>query len=139
MADVLLGHSGVLAGLAFNKVDLDQLKSRNFKVVMGPVICILFGLIIAYVSYQLWPGRDKSLIGWRLYAFGLLGLLAGMLLQRKRLPVDGITLAVFTFFTTFIIYGGIMNLCALVISAGTPARKQPQLRAAGSLYIRRTL
>ncbi len=134
------GILGFLAGMAFNKVDLDQLKSRNFKLIMGPVICILFGLIIAYVSYQLWPGRDKSLIGWRLYAFGLLGLLAGMLLQRKRLPVDGITLAVFTFFTTFIIYGGIMNLCALVISAGTLGRKQPQLREhAGLIYIRRTL
>ena len=102
---------------------------------MGPVICILFGLIIAYVSYQLWPGRDKSLIGWRLYAFGLLGLLAGMLLQRKRLPVDGITLAVFTFFTTFIIYGGIMNLCALVISAGTPGGNSLSLESMRVLYI----
>ena len=129
------GILGFLAGMAFNKVDLDQLKSRNFKLIMGPVICILFGLIIAYVSYQLWPGRDKSLIGWRLYAFGLLGLLAGMLLQRKRLPVDGITLAVFTFFTTFIIYGGIMNLCALVISAGTPGGNSLSLESMRVLYI----
>lgn len=129
------GILGFLAGMAFNKVDLDQLKSRNFKLIMGPVICILFGLIIAYVSYQLWPGRDESLIGWRLYAFGLLGLLAGMLLQRKRLPVDGITLAVFTFFTTFIIYGGIMNLCALVISAGTPGGNSLSLESMRVLYI----
>ena len=129
------GILGFLAGMAFNKGDLDQLKSRNFKLIMGPVICILFGLIIAYVSYQLWPGRDKSLIGWRLYAFGLLGLLAGMLLQRKRLPVDGITLAVFTFFTTFIIYGGIMNLCALVISAGTPGGNSLSLESMRVLYI----
>ena len=129
------GILGFLAGMACNNVDLDQLKSRNFKLIMGPVICILFGLIIAYVSYQLWPGRDKSLIGWRLYAFGLLGLLAGMLLQRKRLPVDGITLAVFTFFTTFIIYGGIMNLCALVISAGTPGGNSLSLESMRVLYI----
>ncbi|MFR1722938.1 ECF transporter S component [Emergencia timonensis] len=129
------GILGFLAGMAFNKVDLDQLKSRNFKLIMGPVICILFGLIIAYISYQLWPGRDESLIGWRLYAFGLLGLLAGMLLQRKRLPVDGITLAVFTFFTTFIIYGGIMNLCALVISAGTPGGNSLSLESMRVLYI----
>ena len=129
------GILGFLAGMAFNKVDLDQLKSRNFKLIMGPVICILFGLIIAYVSYQLWPGRDKSLIGWRLYAFGLLGLLAGMLLQRKRLPVDGITLALFTFFTTFIIYGGIMNICALVTSAGVPGGNSLSLESMRVLYI----
>ncbi|SCK02735.1 Predicted membrane protein [uncultured Eubacterium sp.] len=129
------GILGFLAGMAFNKVDLDQLKSRNFKLIMGPVICILFGLIIAYVSYQLWPGRDESLIGWRLYAFGLLGLLAGMLLQRKRLPVDGITLALFTFFTTFIIYGGIMNICALVTSAGVPGGNSLSLESMRVLYI----
>ncbi len=118
----------------FNKVDLDQLKSRNFKLIMGPVICILFGLIIAYVSYQLWPGRDKSLIGWRLYAFGLLGLLAGMLLQRKRLPVDGITLAVLPFHDLYHLWG-IMNLCALVISAGTPGGNSLSLESMRVLYI----
>ncbi len=129
------GILGFLAGLAFNKVDLDQLKSRNFKMIMGPVICILFGLVIAYISYQLWPGRDDTFFGWRLYVFGALGLLAGMLLQRKRLPVDGITLAVFTFFTTFIIYGGIMNICALVTSAGVPGGNNLSLESMRILYI----
>lgn len=129
------GILGFLAGLAFNKVDLDQLKSRNFKLIMGPVISILFGLIIAYVSYQLWPGNDETFFGWRLYAFGLLGLLAGILLQRKRLPVDGITLALFTFFTTFIIYGGVMNICALVTSAGIPGGNSLSLASMRLLYV----
>lgn len=129
------GILGFLAGLAFNKVDLDQLKSRNFKLIMGPVISILFGLIIAYVSYQLWPGNDETFFGWRLYAFGLLGLFAGILLQRKRLPVDGITLALFTFFTTFIIYGGIMNICALVTSAGIPGGNSLSLASMRLLYV----
>lgn len=129
------GILGFLAGLAFNKVDLDQLKSRNFKMIMGPIICILFGLLLAYVSYQLWPGNDETFFGWRLYAFGALGLLAGVLLQRKRLPVDGITLALFTFFTTFIIYGGIMNICALVTSAGVPGGNSLSLESLRILYI----
>ena len=129
------GILGFLAGLAFNKVDLDQLKSRNFKMIMGPVLCILFGIVIAYASYQLWPGRDESFIGWRLYVFGLLGLLAGMALQRKRLPVDGVTLALFTFFVTFIIYGGIMNICALVTSAGVPGGNSLSLESMRILYI----
>lgn len=129
------GILGFLAGLAFNKVDLDQLKSRNFKLIMGPVISILFGLIIAYISYQLWPGKDVTFFGWRLYAFGLFGLLAGVLLQRKRLPVDGITLATFTFFATFIIYGGIMNICALVTSAGIPGGNSLSLASMRLLYV----
>ncbi len=114
------GLLGFLAGLVFNKVDLDQLKSRNFKMIMGPVLCIVFGILIAYVCYMIWPGDDTSFFGWRLYLFGFLGLVAGLLFQRKRLPVDGITLTVFTFFATFIIYGGIINVCAMVTSAGTP-------------------
>ncbi len=114
------GILGFLAGLAFNKVDLDELKSRHFKVVMGPVLCVIFGILAAYVCYQVWPGTDETFFGWRLYVFGFLGLFAGILLQRKRLPVDGVTLAIFTFITTFVIYGGIMNICALVTSAGAP-------------------
>ena len=42
-------------------------------------------------------------------------MLGGFLIQRKRLPVDDITLAVYGFLTTFIIYGGIMNVAALVV------------------------
>ena len=114
------GILGFLAGLAFNKVDLDELKSRHFKMIMGPILCVIFGILAAYVCYQIWPGTDGTFFGWRLYVFGFLGLLAGVLLQRKRLPVDGVTLAVFTFVTTFVLYGGIMNICALVTSAGAP-------------------
>mgnify|MGYP002290860157 CR=1 FL=1 len=129
------GILGFLAGLAFNKVDLDQLKSRNFKVVMGPVICILFSFLAAYVCYQLWPGDDGTFFGWRLYIFGFAGLVAGVLLQRKRLPVDGITLSLFTFFVTFIVYGGVMNVCALVTSAGAPGGAEISLKALRALYI----
>lgn len=114
------GILGFLAGLAFNKVDMDELKSRHFKMIMGPVLCVIFAILAAYVCYQIWPGTDGTFFGWRLYVFGFFGLLAGVLLQRKRLPVDGVTLAVFTFVTTFVLYGGIMNICALVTSSGVP-------------------
>lgn len=129
------GILGFLAGLAFNKVDLDQLKSRNFKMVMGPVMCILFSILAAYVCYQIWPGDDTSFLGWRLYAFGLAGLLAGVLLQRKRLPVDSVTLTLFTFFATFIIYGGVMNLCALVTSAMLPGGQAITVESLRVLYL----
>ncbi|MGN0658475.1 MAG: ECF transporter S component [Emergencia sp.] len=129
------GLLGFLAGLAFNKVDLDQLKSRNFKVIMGPVVCIIFAMLAAWISYQLWPGEDEVFGGWRLYVFGAAGLLAGVLIQRRRLPVDGITLTVYTFLTVFVIYGGVMNICALVTSAGIPGGNTLDLAGLRALYI----
>ena len=114
------GLLGFLAGLAFNRIEPDKLKSRNFKVILGPVMCVAFAVIAAYICYIIWPGEDNTFFGWRLYVFGAAGLLAGVLLQRKRLPADNITLTLFTFFTTFIIYGGLMNICAMVTSAALP-------------------
>lgn len=128
------GLLGFLAGLVFNKVDLDKIKSRDFKVIMGPVICVIFSMIIAYISYLLFPGNDDTFFGWRLYVFGVIGLIAGVLLQHKRLPVDDVTLTVFTFFTVFILYGGIMNICAMVTSAALPG-KEISLDAMKLLYI----
>lgn len=115
-----LGILGFLAGIAFNKVELDKLKERNFRAMTGPFICMMAALVAAYVSYLIWPGTDETFFGWRLYGFGAAGLLIGALLQRKRLPCDGITLTLFTLFATFIIYGGLMNMCAMVTAAGLP-------------------
>ena len=114
------GLLGFLAGLAFNRTELDKLKSRDFKVIMGPVMCEAFAIVAAYICYVIWPGEDNTFFGWRLYLFGAAGLLAGVLLQRKRLPADNVTITIFTFFTTFIIYGGLMNICAMVTSAALP-------------------
>ena len=133
------GLLGFLAGLTFNKVTvknryeglgeegqkadavaLEEKRSRTFKVIMGPVMCVLAGVILAYVSYIIVPGKDTTFWGWRVYAFGAAGLIAGALLQRKRMPADSLTLALFTFMTTVIIYGGIMNMAAMFTSSGIP-------------------
>ncbi len=111
------GILGFLAGLAFNKASIEQLKSRHFNFVAGPVVAMVFALIAAYVSYLIVPGKDDTFFGWRLYAFGAAGLLLALVLQRKRLPIDSITLALFTFFVTFVIYGGVMNVAAMITSA----------------------
>lgn len=129
------GILGFLAGMAFNKVDLDQLKSRHFKVIMGPVLCIVFALLAAYVCYQIRPGTDGTFFGWRLYAFGAFGLLAGVLLQKKRLPADGITLALFTFFVTFVVYGGIMNISAMLTFTGNGGETDISIARLRALYI----
>ena len=129
------GLLGFLAGLIFNKVDLEKLKSRDFKIILGPVLCIVFALIAAYISYLIVPGEDNTFFGWRLYAFGAAGLFAGILLQRKRLPVDNLTLTIFTFFSVFIIYGGLMNICAMVTAAGLPGSEPISFETIRVIYI----
>lgn len=129
------GLLGFLAGLCFNRNQNNQLKERKLTLVMGPVISVLFAIMVAYVCYLIMPGSDETFLGWRLYAFGFAGLIVGALIQRKRLSADGITLALFTFFVTFIIYGGIMNICAMVTSAGMPGGNAISLESLKVLYI----
>lgn len=139
------GLLGFLAGLAFNRVDpatlkkrekpLLQINSRNFRIILGPVLCVFFAAAAAYISYLIWPGDDTTFLGWRLYIFGAAGLLAGVLLQRKRLPADSLTMALFTFFVTFVIYGGIMNICAMVNASVMPGADPVSLSTLRVLYI----
>lgn len=129
------GLLGFLAGLVFNKVDLDELKSRNFKMVMGPILTILFAIMVAYISFLLFPSDDGSFLGWRLYVFGFVGLIGGVLVQRKRLPVDSLTMCLFTFFTVFIIYGGIMNAVGAVTSSIVPGGEILDWKGLKTLYL----
>lgn len=119
------GVLGFLAGLAFNRANLEKKNSRNFRVVLGPVLCVVFMVLVAYLIYLLFPPADgASFLGWRLYIFGAVGLLLGVLVQHERLPVDDITLTAFTFFTTFIIYGGAMNIFTMISAASIPGNPE---------------
>ncbi len=129
------GILGFLAGLAFHRTPCKQPLSRSFSLVLGPVICLISSFVAAYCSYLLFPGNDTSFWGWRLYLFGAVGLIAGVLVQRNRLSADGLTLVLFTFFTTFIVYGGIMNLCAMVTSAVLPGSNGISWKALQLIYL----
>lgn len=130
------GLLGFLAGLAFNKPTVEKVNSRDFKVIMGPLLCLAFAELLGWILYLLIPPKDGGgFLGWRLYVFGAAGLLAGVLLQRKRLPVDDLTLSLFTFFVTFVVYGGIMNICAMVTAAGIPGANDISWKSLKILYI----
>lgn len=130
------GMLGFLAGLAFNRVGLEKKKSRDFRVIMGPLLCVVFTLSIAYVTYVLFPPADgATFFGWRLYIFGAAGLLLGVVVQRKRLPVDDITLTAFTFVTTFVLYGGIMNIFTMISAASIPGNPAISWEAQKIYYI----
>lgn len=129
------GILGFLGGIVFNKVDMDnKIKSRNFKVIMGPVVCIIVSILLSYILFLINKGNDKTFFGWRLYVFGFIGLILGLCLQRKRLTVDNITLTIFTFFSVFIIYGGLMNISAMVTASNIPGNTI-SIKALKALYI----
>jgi len=133
---VAWGIIGFIAGVAFNKVNLDTVKSRNLKLIMGPVVTILGALIFSYVVFLFTGKEGETFFGWRLYAYGLIGLVIGMLLQRHRMPVDSVTVPLFTLFSVFIIYGGLMNVAALIMTNSiSPGDMEINLESLKLLYI----
>lgn len=113
------GLLGFLAGLTFS-INPSEKKTNVFNIIMGPVICIFAAVALAYITYLIVPGDDETFFGWRIYASGALGMLAGLIFQKKRMPADRITLTLFTFLTTVIIYGGILNAASLFTMSGMP-------------------
>ncbi len=124
------GLMGYLAGLCFNTIRVrgrleeetlavrfSLKKNTSFRLLAGPVAAIAGGEILGYLLY-VWTGvQGETFWGWRVYVFGFLGLAFGMVLQRKKLPVDPVTTSVFVFFITVLVYGGIMNFAAMLMTA----------------------
>lgn len=129
------GLLGFLAGLAFNREISKQNSISNFKKVMAPVLCVIFSELVAYISFLVWPGNDKTFFGWRVYLFGIIGLLLAVIFQNGKLKADNITMAVFTFVVTFVIYGGIMNFAAMCLSMNEPGSLGIGVKALKALYV----
>lgn len=129
------GLLGFLAGLAFNREISTQNSISNFKKVMAPVLCVIFSELVAYISFLVWPGNDKTFFGWRVYLFGIIGLLLAVIFQKGKLKADNITMAIFTFVVTFVIYGGIMNFAAMCLSMNEPGSLGIGVKALKALYV----
>ena len=129
------GLLGFLAGLAFNREISTQNSISNFKKMMAPVLCVIFSELVAYISFLVWPGNDKTFFGWRVYLFGIIGLLLAVIFQKGKLKTDNITMAVFTFVVTFVIYGGIMNFAAMCLSMNEPGSLGIGIKALKALYV----
>ena len=129
------GLLGFLAGLAFNREISKQNSISNFKKVMAPVLCVIFSELVAYISFLVWPGNDKTFFGWRVYLFGIIGLLLAVIFQKGKLKADNITMAIFTFVITFVIYGGIMNFAAMCLSMNEPGSLGIGVKALKALYV----
>ena len=129
------GLLGFLAGLAFNREISKQNSISNFKKMMAPVLCVIFSELVAYISFLVWPGNDKTFFGWRVYLFGIIGLPLAVIFQKGKLKADNITMAIFTFVVTFVIYGGIMNFAAMCLSMNEPGSLGIGVKALKALYV----
>lgn len=129
------GLLGFLAGLAFNREISKQNSIGNFKKMMAPVLCVIFSELVAYISFLLWQGSDETFFGWRVYLFGIIGLILAVAFQKGKLKADNITMAVFTFVVTFVIYGGIMNFAAMCLSMNEPGSLGIGVKALKALYV----
>lgn len=123
------GLLGFLAGSLFNKTvqqsklerttlarRLSLEKEQTFRALTGPLLFLLVFWLAGYLSFLFFHEEGETFFGWRIYAFGIAGLIAGGIFQRKRLPADTITVTVFTFFSVLLIYGGIMNFAAMLFN-----------------------
>lgn len=129
------GLLGFLAGLAFNRELSEDGGISNFKKIITPLLCVIFSELVAYISFLLWQGSDETFFGWRVYLFGIIGLILAVAFQRGKLKTDNLTMAVFTFVVTFVIYGGIMNFAAMCLSMNEPGSLGIGVKALKALYV----
>ena len=53
---------------------------------------------------------------WQMFAMGLIGFLSGLIFERNNIPHNRISFSIFGFFSALIIYGGIMDPAAMIMS-----------------------
>ena len=140
------GLMGYLAGLCFNTIRVrgrleeetlavrfSLKKNTSFRLLAGPLAAIAGGEILGYLLY-VWTGvQGETFWGWRVYVFGFWGLAFGMVLQRKKLPVDPVTTSVFVFLITVLVYGGIMNFAAMLMTSQSGG--EVSVEALKALYV----
>ncbi len=96
----------------------------NFKPVMAVVIIsgialgaetgFLVGAITMLVSNMMF--QQGPWTPWQMFAMGIIGFLSGIIFRKGLLSKDKITISVFGFLSALLIYGGIMNPSALIMS-----------------------
>jgi len=60
---------------------------------------------------------------WQMFAFGIIGFLAGVLFKKGLLRLKRISLCIFGGISTFFIYGGIMNSASVLMFQGSPTKE----------------
>jgi len=87
-------------------------------VAFGGEAGFLVGALTGFVSNMFFGQGPWT--PWQMFAFGIIGFLAGILFRKGLLSRNTKSLAVFGGFATFIIYGGIMNPASVIMWQPNP-------------------
>lgn len=110
-------------------------KTSAFTGWISPVICILAFEVAAYLTYLIAPGEDDSFWGWRIYAFGAAGIFVGAITLKRKIPITNLSISIYTFFATIILFGGIMNMAMMLYSSGISGGQPVSINTLRTLYI----
>ena len=90
-------------------------------VAFGGEAGFLVGAVTAFVS-NIFFGQGPW-TPWQMFAFGIIGFLAGVLFRKGILRRNRLALSIFGGLATFFIYGGIMNPAAVFMFQAHPTPK----------------
>ena len=88
-------------------------------VAFGGETGFLVGALTAFVSNMFFGQGPWT--PWQMFAFGIIGFLAGVLFRKGWLCRSRLSLSVFGGVTTFLIYGGIMDTSAVLMVQANPS------------------
>lgn len=108
---------GVIGRIAFYMVP--QFKPTVAIIIISAMALgsqrgFLIGIICAFVS-NIFIGQGPW-TPWQMLACGAIGFLSGFMYKKEALPKTVVPVCIFGFLATVIIYGGIMNPAALIMS-----------------------
>jgi len=90
-------------------------------VAFGGESGFLVGAMTGFVSNMFFGQGPWT--PWQMFAFGIIGFLAGVLFRKGLLRRSTVSLCLFGGFATFLIYGGIMNPAAVLMFQGKPTKE----------------
>lgn len=90
-------------------------------VAFGGETGFLVGAVTGFVS-NIFIGQGPW-TPWQMFAFGIIGFMAGVLFKKGLLMRDTLALCIFGGLATFFIYGGIMNPASVLMFQAKPTRE----------------
>lgn len=119
---------GGLAGVFFYKPvytgyleDKKKIRRESTKYgvmqLAAPAAIIILCELAGYIEYIIAAPSGETYMGWRVYVFGIAGIIIAAVITRKKVAVNSVTTTVYTFVSAFILYGGLMNLAAMFMSS----------------------
>ncbi|MBE7013658.1 MAG: ATP-binding cassette domain-containing protein [Ruminococcaceae bacterium] len=82
-------------------------------VCLGGEAGFLVGAVTAFVSNFFFGQGPWT--PWQMFAFGIIGFISGILFKKGPFKRDRVSLTIFGFFATLVIYGGIMNPASVIM------------------------